>query len=355
MLHLALFATAAANDICVGSVSVKGSGSMQVIRNTGAASSAYQKAAPVKVENGEIKLTLEPHTDKSKASRNGARAYLGTSCTEGAYNHSAYGAWPLLGKTMSFTVDLSAAGCGCNAAMYLVSMNQNTQPGTCDSDYYCDANNVCGVRCAEIDVMEANKHALHTTAHTPNDGGGAGSGLGGGMKSFSKSDYGPGGAKVDTTRPFTVSTYFGVSNGALSSIEVTLQGESGGTVHFTAGSSSYLGGLSSAALAGMTPVVSYWSASDMRWLDSAYYPDPYDGGSTDPCPWDAAGVSGYPSSDNQDTCGESISFSNFAITDGRALPADGVAVPKPPRSFSKRASLEQAWMARATSVEDAEY
>ena len=87
-------------------------------------------------------------------------------------------------------------------------MNQNTQPGTCDSDYYCDANNVCGVRCAEIDIMEANKHALHTTAHTPNDGSGSGTGLGGGMSAFSKADYGPGGAKVDTSQPLTVHTYF---------------------------------------------------------------------------------------------------------------------------------------------------
>lgn len=37
---------------------------------------------------------------------------------------------------------------------------------------------------------------------------------------------------------------------------------------------SYLAALSPAAIAGMTPVISYWSARDMRWLDSAYWPDP---------------------------------------------------------------------------------
>ena len=68
-------------------------------------------------------------------------------CSEGAYNHSEYAALQLLDKTLSFVVDLSAAGCGCNAAFYLVSMAQNTQPGTCDNDYYCDANAVCDVRC----------------------------------------------------------------------------------------------------------------------------------------------------------------------------------------------------------------
>ena len=185
VFHLVLATAAATADdrMCVGSVSVEGASTMSVVRAKGCTDCPYPKAAPVAVESGKIHLTLEPHTDTSKSSRNGARAYLGNSCTEGVYNHSAYGAVKLMGKTLSYTVDLSAAGCGCNVAMYLVSMQQNSVPGNCDSDYYCDANNVCGTRCTEIDIMEANKHALHTTAHTPNDGSGKGSGLGGGHKS----------------------------------------------------------------------------------------------------------------------------------------------------------------------------
>ena len=42
----------------------------------------------------------------------------------------------LLGKKLSFNVNIASAGCGCNAALYLVSMGG--QPG------YCDANFVGG-------------------------------------------------------------------------------------------------------------------------------------------------------------------------------------------------------------------
>ena len=74
--------------------------------------------------------------------RQSGRAYLSSSCgPPGSYDHSSYAKFNLLGKRFSYTVDLSAADCGCNAALYLVSMAQNDQPSLCD-DYYCDANSV---------------------------------------------------------------------------------------------------------------------------------------------------------------------------------------------------------------------
>eukprot|EP00425_Heterocapsa_triquetra_P002507 CAMPEP_0195052460 /NCGR_PEP_ID=MMETSP0448-20130528/1801_1 /TAXON_ID=66468 /ORGANISM="Heterocapsa triquestra, Strain CCMP 448" /LENGTH=86 /DNA_ID=CAMNT_0040081609 /DNA_START=13 /DNA_END=269 /DNA_ORIENTATION=- len=85
---------------------------------------------------------------------------------------------------MKYSVNVHGAGCGCNAAMYLVSMRQNTEKSTC-GDYYCDANSVCGIPCAEIDIQEANMYAWHSTLHSSTDKSGVGSGEGGGGDGWS--------------------------------------------------------------------------------------------------------------------------------------------------------------------------
>jgi len=75
-------------------------------------------------------------------SRPGSRAYLADRCDEnGLSDASSYAALPVLGKTLSFTVDLSQATCGCVVAAYLVPMRANRERGSCD-DFYCDANKV---------------------------------------------------------------------------------------------------------------------------------------------------------------------------------------------------------------------
>jgi hypothetical protein len=201
-------APGASMGMCVGRVNVQGMARpSNVIRMTGGGTSfnghMHPKAAPVGVvaAGDGVELFLLPRMNNPRpSSRNGARAYLGDSCTEGHFSNTDYSAWKVLGKTLSITVDLSQATCGCNAAYYLVAMHQNTLPGTCmcgcaalivapssnstptaavlvgkcDGDFYCDANDICGVRCIEIDLVEANTRAFRTTVHKPTDGGGVG-------------------------------------------------------------------------------------------------------------------------------------------------------------------------------------
>ena len=138
--------------------------------------------------------------------REWSRHYFADSCGDAP---DAYAAWPLLDRTLSFTVELDDTGCGCNLAVYLASMQQNTQEGTCD--YYCDANAVCGARCDEIAPMEANLYAFHSVAHHYDDGSGQGGGIGGSHGSNSGA-YGPtNDATIDTRRAFRVHNIFGAA------------------------------------------------------------------------------------------------------------------------------------------------
>merc|ERR1711991_219796 len=74
-----------------------------------------------------------------------------------------------MGKTLTYTTDISSVGCSCNAALFFSSMpGYNSQgqpdPGT-SGDYTCNANMGNGVWCWEMDVMEANTYAIQTTPH----------------------------------------------------------------------------------------------------------------------------------------------------------------------------------------------
>ena len=70
------------------------------------------------------------------ATYSGSRGYLAHASCEDANLPEDYMKESLVGKTLSYTTDLSAATCGCNAALYLVSMAQNPDPSSCN-DYYC--------------------------------------------------------------------------------------------------------------------------------------------------------------------------------------------------------------------------
>ncbi len=105
---------------------------------------------------------------------------------------------------------MNEVGCNCNGALYLVSMpaynsGQQPNPGK-DGSYYCDANQVGGTYCPEMDVMEANKYAMASTAHTCNyiaphyysycDRGGCGTNV----LNQHGNEFGPGKASIPISR-----------------------------------------------------------------------------------------------------------------------------------------------------------
>merc|ERR1719253_2123431 len=173
--------------ICPGAVNMPGYGQVQLIPHGWADGSE----ALMSVSGSDMTVQM------------GGRGYFADTCTAGQYTPDMYMGAPLLGRRMRYSVDLSGLGCGCNAAMYLVSMKQNNDPCT-GGDYYCDANLVCGVACAEIDIQEANMHAWHSTLHAGSDKAGVARGIGGGgwswngPRDWSTTDYGQGGRCVDT-------------------------------------------------------------------------------------------------------------------------------------------------------------
>jgi len=255
----------------------------------------------------------------------GARVYFSQTCTNGSYNNERYSAVELVGRTFSFTTDISDAGCGCNAALYLVSMKQNSEKSECH-DYYCDANKVCGVSCTEVDIMEGNKHAWHSTLHSAHDHSGLGAGLGGGTdwngpRDWSKWDYGPGGKCIDTKQPFDVAVSFPAEDSRLKGMTVKLtQKDKDCPLSISLNKYEGMTEIQKALELGMTPVISYWKAKDMLWLDGK--------GS------DGNG----PCSTDSDHCGDSVKFYNFKL---EAMPGQPPLPPttSPPPSPSSVANI----------------
>jgi hypothetical protein len=218
------------------------------------------------------------------------RAYLVSDCAMpgGTFAPSLYAKrLPMLGQAWSFTMDVSTASCGCNAALYAVSMPGVAADGSpspsSGGDYYCDANKVGGTWCTEMDLIEANTAAMAATPHScdPPDANGfvpkcdkGGCGLG--TKSNS-SLFGPGAAfTIDTRRPFDVTTSYPVdSQGSLAAVTTLVnQGEASFTLNHTPGGcrSHWAPTMTEALAGGMVPTFSLWgdksSGGDMTWLDS---------------------------------------------------------------------------------------
>lgn len=289
--------TVGTGDFCAGSIDVAGLGSVQLTNTGGFNPTDDSEEHNVHVDNGKVVVEM------------GGRTYMSDSCGDD-YDYKTYTKMPLLGKSFSYSTRMTDAGCGCNAALYLVSMAQNSDPSEC-GDYYCDANNVCGVRCAEIDIQEANEYAWHSTLHVYDDGSGVGGGYGGGGDNWSgprdwtSGEFTPSGSScIDTSKAFTVTVGFPTdSNGKLEQMTVVLsQGdctlENSGLDSYNYNGRDGIAELSDALEEGMTVVMSYWSSNDMMWLDGK-------------------GSDGQGACDHDDAgaCGDSVSFYNFAISD----------------------------------------
>ena len=135
-------------------------------------------------------------------------------------------------------------------------MRSNSAPGNCGGDFYCDANKVCGVNCDEADLVEANRFAFHSAAHTAYDGAGHSNGWGGGNenRAFGSAQYGPGGAVIDTNWPFRVHVFFATdSESHLSGVEIALQqSHSGGTLRYSLTPDWYVRQMGGSFAKGMT-------------------------------------------------------------------------------------------------------
>lgn len=207
-----------------------------------------------------------------------ARVYIGSEC-DGQFKPTSFYLFKLMDKTITYTADLSQVGCGCNAALYLISMpaynsSQSPDPTRC-GDYYCDANQVCGVYCPEIDLFEANNRNIHITPHSCDspqgkyyshcDGGGYS------LSAYDKDklSFGPSDQHlIDTTKPFRVSHTFESTDGTLSKMTSTLsQGDK--KFQMVHDKQSYLNSLTDAVNQGMAIAMSFWGdgGGEMSWLD----------------------------------------------------------------------------------------
>jgi hypothetical protein len=205
----------------------------------------------------------------------GPRFYLANSCAT-AFSASVFSGVKVLGGSITFTADLSQVGCGLNAAFYLVSMPAASAGS--NGDYYCDANAVGGTACSEMDLFEANRHAIQITPHRCSGGSCDGGGCAKNTQSISNG-FGPASTyTINSLNPFTVKVSFTSSSGTLTGITSVISQTTSGTtksITLTHGSecgTNYLSDMGTALAAGMVPVWSFWSG-DVSWLDSPACPN----------------------------------------------------------------------------------
>lgn len=235
-------------------------------------------------------------------------------------HHGDYVLLKLLGKELTFDVDLSTLPCGENGALYLTEMdasggrNEYNTGGARYGSGYCDAQcpvgtwkngtlNTNGSKycCNEMDILESNSVAAAFTPHPCTDDVSACDSSGCGFNPYGLGylDYWAPGGTVDTRKPFKVITQFitddGTTNGTLSEIRriyqqgnVTLpsaiSAPSGDSINSTWCSSAdstvdEYGNLESMGRALSRGMVLAFSV----WNDASQYMSWLDGGSSGPC------------------------------------------------------------------------
>jgi len=285
------------NQTCRGDLEFKGVGSVQVVNAEDL--SPWVKARPVEVKS---KIAVVPHMK--------SRAYFAEGCTAGEYDHKRYANVKLLGKTISYTVDVSSVGCGCDAQVHLVPMRHSSEKSKC-KDFFCGPSqkHLCGETCFTIRLQDANQYSWFTSLHLEDDPRGKSIGYGGKeRRDWNSTQYGPGASCIDTTWPFRVAVSFLVNDeGTLESVKLTLS-QAKSSCNLTAKIDMYILGtrdglqeLSAALEKGVTPVVSYWNDDSLLWMDGLGK----DG--TGPCVVDAPAA-----------CPRSMMLSSFAVNDGES-------------------------------------
>ena len=148
-----------------------------------------------------------------------SRAFLGSSSMSSypaaRWERIKYRKLHLLGHALKFSVDLSRVGCGCNAAVYLVAMNEPTY----DTSAYCDIQGADAEPpypvCFEADLLEGNSKAVQATVHSRLGRGGVGGacdqdGCHGNLGKLpsTAARYGAGSSRIDSRKPFEVTAAF---------------------------------------------------------------------------------------------------------------------------------------------------
>lgn len=192
-----------------------------------------------------------------------------------------YHNFKLLGKELSYEVDLSTVGCSCNAALFFTSMPGYNSDGSVAhgsyNPYYCDANDVGGVWCWEHDTLEANKYTMATTPHkcsSPAGGYISSCDRGGCQTNAHNVDQNgmcpDSRCKIDTRQPFLIKQrYEADSSKKLNRISNKLS-QGNHTFEWTVcNDGGYLQAMTNAMQGNMKMVFQLWGASNsgMGWLD----------------------------------------------------------------------------------------